>query len=351
MYELNDKVKNLVPYDPICGTYDIRLDANESPFNLEGDILEQVKTAVSQISFNRYPDPLCTELTKAFADFYEIDGKNVTVGNGSDELISIIESSLLKKGDKLLVLEPDFSMYGFYSSICEVQCFKSQKQTDLKIDIDTLIKKINSENINMLIFSNPCNPTGQAITANEARHLVSSVSDCLVVLDEAYMDFYDETLINEVQNYNNLIILRTASKAIGCASLRLGFAVANEKITNALRAVKSPYNVNCVSQAIGTVIYNNKEFLKNQQKIIVNNTKILYNELTRISACNDDFHVYETCANFVFVKTNQYKEIFEYLKNNSVVIRKFNGYLRITSGKAFENKTVISLLDNYFSLR
>ena len=249
------------------------------------------------------------------------------------------------------MLEPDFSMYGFYSSICEVQCFKSQKQTDLKIDIDTLIKKINSENINMLIFSNPCNPTGQAITANEARHLVSSVSDCLVVLDEAYMDFYDETLINEVQNYNNLIILRTASKAIGCASLRLGFAIANEKITNALRAVKSPYNVNCVSQAIGTVIYNNKEFLKNQQKIIVNNTKILYNVLTRISACNDDFHVYETCANFVFVKTNQYKEIFEYLKNNSVVIRKFNGYLRITSGKAFENKTVISLLDNYFSLR
>lgn len=139
------------------------------------------------------------------------------------------------------------------------------------------------------------------MTAEDARRLVTSVN-ALVILDEAYMDFWDQSLINEVEKYSNLIIFRTASKAVGSAALRLGFAVANETISRAVKAVKSPYNVNTFSQVVGSIIYKNKDYLKNRQKTIVRNREKLYNDLLELSALSDDFKVYNSCANFVLLK-------------------------------------------------
>ena len=258
-YELNNKIRNLEPYEPISGTYRIRLDANECPCNYPEDIKQQIKDEIDKIDFNRYPDPMASEVVNSFAEYYGIKPECVTAGNGSDELIFLIESAFLEKGDKMLVVAPDFSMYKFYSSICEVECDSFIKDDDLDLDVDMLINKINSDNVKLLIFSNPCNPTGRGITADKARKLVSSVN-ALVILDEAYMDFWNESLIDETEKYSNLIVFRTASKSIGSAALRLGFAVANETISRAIKAVKSPYNVNSISQTIGKVIYKNKEY-------------------------------------------------------------------------------------------
>lgn len=347
-YILNDKIKNLVPYEPVSGDYKIRLDANESTLNYNSDFLKIVNDTVQNTDFNRYPDPLCTELRKSFADFYGVDYKNVTVGNGSDEFIFLIEAAFMKKGDKMMTLSPDFSMYEFYSSITENPCVKFLKNEDLNFDVDFLIEKINCENINLLIFSNPCNPTGQGITKEEAERLLNSVK-CLVVLDEAYMDFWDKdnSLIKDVNKYSNLIILRTASKALGSAALRLGFAVSNTTISRAVSAVKSPYNVNTLSQSIGAELYKNEEFLNNRIKTIVENTKTLYNELQRISVLCDDFYVYNTKTNFVFIKTGFGKELFEYLKENSISIRYMGEYIRITSGTEDEIKTTVNFIEKY----
>ena len=142
-YTLNDKIKNLVPYEPISGTFNIRLDANECTLNYNDEFKQLVFDAVNSIEFNRYPDPTCINIRKSFADFYGIDYKNVTVGNGSDELLFIIESAFLEKGDSLLVATPDFSMYEFYSSIAEVNCVKYVKNTELNIDVDKLIETVN----------------------------------------------------------------------------------------------------------------------------------------------------------------------------------------------------------------
>ncbi len=351
-YKLNDKIINLVPYEPITGEYEVRLDANECTENYPAELMESVIEAVKNVQFNRYPDPNCIQLRKAFADFYEIDYKNVTVGNGSDELIFVLQSAFLTKGQKLLVATPDFSMYEFYSSICECGCDKVCKESDLNIDIDKLIKKVNDENISMVIFSNPCNPTAQGVEKDDVKKLITSV-DALIVLDEAYMDFWGEenSFLKEVNDYDNLIVFRTASKAIGSAGLRLGFAVANETISKAIMAVKSPYNVNNLSQAIGTQVYAHKEILKNRIKTIVENTKWLYNELVMISKSSDDFCVYPTKTNFVFVKTSFGKDLWNYLKDNSVVIRFMGDYIRITSGTEEENAKVISLIRKYISER
>lgn len=105
----------------------------------------------------------------------------------------------MEKGDRMLCVAPDFSMYKFYSSICEVECDTFIKSDDLSIDTDALIENVNRDNIKLLLFSNPCNPTGQGMTAEDARRLVKSVN-ALVILDEAYMDFWDQSLINEVES-------------------------------------------------------------------------------------------------------------------------------------------------------
>ena len=348
MYQLNDKIKNLVPYEPISGTYEIRLDANECPVNLPGDIRAQLRERLDEIAFNRYPDPLAERLVDSFAEYYGVDPEYVTAGNGSDELIFLIESAFLQKGDKMLVVAPDFSMYNFYSSICEVKCESFLKGDDLEIDVDALIDTVNSEGIDLVIFSNPCNPTGKGITRAEAEKLVSSV-DALVILDEAYMDFWTESLLDKIGEYSNLIIFRTASKLVGAAALRLGFAVANPVISRAIKAVKSPYNVNSVSQAFGEIIYRNKEYLKNRQKTIVNCKEILYNGLVDIAETQSDITVYSSVANFVFVKTGRSREIWEFLKGKSIVVRLMGEYLRITAGTENEVGAVLGALDEYFS--
>ena len=348
MYQLNDKIKNLVPYEPISGTYEIRLDANECPVNLPGDVRAQLRERLDEIAFNRYPDPLAERLVDSFAEYYGVDPEYVTAGNGSDELIFLIESAFLQKGDKMLVVAPDFSMYNFYSSICEVKCESFLKGDDLEIDVDALIDTVNSEGIDLVIFSNPCNPTGKGITRAEAEKLVSSV-DALVILDEAYMDFWTESLLDKIGEYSNLIIFRTASKLVGAAALRLGFAVANPVISRAIKAVKSPYNVNSVSQAFGEIIYRNKEYLKNRQKTIVNCKEILYNGLVDIAETQSDITVYSSVANFVFVKTGRSREIWEFLKGKSIVVRLMGEYLRITAGTENEVGAVLGALDEYFS--
>lgn len=347
-YELNNKIRNLEPYEPISGTYRIRLDANECPCNYPEDIKQQIKDEIDKIDFNRYPDPMATELVNSFSEYYDVKPECVTAGNGSDELIFLIESAFLEKGDKMLVVTPDFSMYKFYSSICEVECDSFIKDDNLDLDVDMLINKINNDNIKLLIFSNPCNPTGRGITAEKARKLVSSVNS-LVILDEAYMDFWNQSLINETEKYSNLIVFRTASKLIGSAALRLGFAVANETISRALKAVKSPYNVNSISQSIGKVIYKNKEYLLNRQKTIVRNKEKLYNGLVKISETQKDFKVYESCANFIFVKTPYGKDLWEYLKDNSIVIRYMGNYVRITAGTEQEVEETLNCINEYFS--
>lgn len=345
-YELNNKIRELEPYEPISGTYKIRLDANECPVSYPESIMKQVKEAVEKIDFNRYPDPLAEKVVSSFSKYYNVNPELVTAGNGSDELIFLVESAFLEKGDKMLVVSPDFSMYKFYSSICEVECASFVKDESLDIDVDALIEKVNADNIKLLIFSNPCNPTGRGLTARQVKKLVKSVS-ALVISDEAYMDFWNESLIAETENYSNLIVFRTASKAIGSAALRLGFAVANKTVSRALKAVKSPYNVNSISQAIGEVIYKNKEYLLNRQKEIVRNKEKLYNGLIKFAESRGNMIVYESNANFVFVKTPESKAIWEYLKDNSIVVRYMGEYLRITAGTEEEVCETLRCLEKY----
>lgn len=347
-YELNKKIRDLTPYEPINGSYKIRLDANESFITPSEEMRAKIEKAVMEVSFNRYPDPNATELCQAFADSYSVKPGLVTAGNGSDELISVIMTSFLQKGDKVLTLAPDFSMYAFYAELAEGEILKLPKKPDFTIDIDGVISKVKAEDVKIVIFSNPCNPTSKVIKKEEVRKLIESV-DALVVLDEAYMDFSTESLLTEVEEYDNLIILRTCSKAVGMAAIRLGFAIANEKLTRVLKAVKSPYNVNSVTQAIGEAILSDKEYLKAGIARINASRDELFSELKLVEKANpDEIEIIAAEANFVYLKSEKAVKIFEYLMENSVVVRCFGEYLRITAGRNYENAEVIRLIKKYF---
>ena len=340
MFQLNEKVKNLTPYEPISGTYEIRLDANESFLTFPKEIEDEMVDALRNSALNRYPDPMATKLVKGFADYFNVNPDCVTAGNGSDEIISDIMNAFLQKGDKILTLEPDFSMYRFYAEIAECQSVKYQKNENLDVNIDDVISIANKENVRIVIFSNPCNPTSRIVTKDDVRKLVNSV-DSLVVLDEAYMDFAgDESLLGEFENYENLIILKTCSKALGSAALRLGFAVANKTLTNVIRAVKSPYNVNSVSQALGEVLFAHPDYIDNCIETVVNSRKELYAEILKIKSDKIE-KIYETKTNFVFMKVKNAKEIFNKMKENSIIIRNMGDYLRITAGTKYENEKML----------
>ena len=348
-YELCDKVRELEPYQPITGDYRIRLDANESFFSMPEQIRKEIKEIVDSVDFNRYPDTVAEELIEAFANFYGIAPENVTATNGSDEVLYLIASALLEKNSTVIVAEPDFSMYNFYSFLAENRIISCEKNELLNINVDSLIKTVNDNNADMVIFSNPCNPTGTGITAAQVRRLVTSVS-ALVVLDEAYMDFWDESIIREAAQYDNLILLKTASKAVGAAALRLGFAVCNKTITTALRAVKSPYNVNTLSQRVGACIFRHKELLRERCSAIRENIRTLYKELLKLNERYSlSFDIPEPRTNFVFVRTRLAKDIFEYLLSKGIAVRYFGaaGALRITTGSSEENKELMTALEGY----
>lgn len=349
MYKLNKKISELTPYSPITGDYKVRLDANESCFNLPHEIIDEIKQEVDKIDFNRYPDPYATELCKAFADYYEINPENVTAFNGSDELITLIMTTFMMSGETLVTVEPDFSMYRFYTSLAELNCVSAPKNADLSVDIDVVIKTVQENNARGVIFSNPCNPTSKGISKEDIIKLITSV-DALVILDEAYMDFWDASILNLVNDYDNLIIMRTASKAVGMASVRLGFAVTNAVNSNALKAVKSPYNVNTFSQKAGTVVYKNKEYLQNRRNTLVSLRESLYNSLKEVEKeFSDKIKIVSGCSNFVFIKTPVGKEIFDFFLSRGTAIRYMGEYLRISAGTEDENSVVIKLLREFLN--
>lgn len=340
-YNLNDKIKNLIPYEPITGKYDIRLDANESFISLPKEIIHKVMIASLDVEPNRYPDPYAINLLKSFGDFYGVSHDYVTAGNGSDELISLIISTFFSENEELITLSNDFYMYRFYSDTFGVKTKVFPKNEDFTIDIDSLISYANSSKARGIIFSNPCNPTSICLKKEEVLRLVKSV-DCLVVVDEAYMDFADESVLKYASKYDNLIVLKTCSKALGLAAIRLGFAVSNEVITKALRAVKSPYNVNGVTQSIGNVVLNEQEYINSCIEKIIFSRDNLYSGILSIYARYKAIDkVYNTSANFISIRTAYAKNIYDELLKRSIAIRYMGDYLRISAGTKKENEKVL----------
>lgn len=338
---INNKINNIEEYLPNTDNYRIRLDANESPVMLDHKILNEFIYTLSSAEFNRYPDPFAMELINEYSNIYNIDPRNVVAGNGSDELISLICNGFIEAGDNAIVTLPDFSMYEFYFKFSGVEVIQYNKNDNYDIDFNNLANIVNETMSKIVIFSNPCNPTGNIFKRSEIEIFIKNV-DALVVVDEAYMDFSDDnqSLLDIVNEYENLIVLKTLSKAYASAAMRIGFAVANENIIKAMKKIKSPYNLNSISQLYGKILLKNQSEAKKNIKYIKSNTRYLYDKL-KIIETSSNIVVYPTAANFVYIKLSspeEAKRITDNLKTNGIAIRCMapSGCIRITAGQIDE---------------
>lgn len=321
---LPEKLRNMTPYAPSTGTYAVRLDANESPFDLPASAKEKFLQELFAAPLNRYPDAGAAALCAAFGARYGIEPGFIMAGNGSDELIGLLLSSFLAKGDTLLLASPDFSMYRFYAELSEINLASCSRGAEF--GAGALEDALAQSGARAVIFSNPCNPTGSGISRAELLPLIQKREDVLFLVDEAYMDFWDQSLLHDAPALSNLIVLRTLSKAWGAAGLRLGFAVSSPGLISALNAARSPYNVGTPAQILGRILLEQGEsrgaFLAEQARKLEGQLKLLLPQA----------RVFPTHTNFVYLETQDAAQIYEYLKKQGIIIRLFGqNALRITA--------------------
>ena len=348
MYQLNDKIGKVKPYKAVESRFKIHLDANESFLPLPKDIKAEMTKAWSAAELNRYPDSDAKEVCKAFADFYNLSPENVVAGNGSDELIAVIMTAFLEKGDAFATIIPDFSMYSFYGQLCECRNVQISKDENYQIDVDTVINTCNNEDVKLLIFSNPCNPTSVGLSAEKVRRIIKKVN-ALVILDEAYMDFWNESLLDEVESYDNLIILRTCSKAFGMAGIRLGFAVSQKRLRYVLMAVKSPYNVNVLSQKTGTVLLRRKEEIQAAVSKLIDSKNALETAMRKLAEKSGKFHLVDGRTNFITMTMKNPEKFYNFLAENRIAVRFTEGMIRVTCGAKEENESFIEASERFFT--
>lgn len=340
------KVHDIEEYRPNLTPCRVRLDANESPFLPSKAVLDELAAAVYSLDFNRYPDPYATELVKSFSDIYKVNSDNVVAGNGSDELISLIASGLTETGDAVTVVLPDFSMYEFYGTLAGARSVRYIKNDKFEVDFAELLAKANAEKSKLVIFSNPCNPTGFVCKREDVEAFIKA-SGAIVVVDEAYMEFSpsDESVIDLTEKYDNLIVLKTMSKAYGAAALRLGFAITSPKLASALRKIKSPYNVNTVSQVFGNIILSHYDEIRQNVGAMRENLAYMNSELLKISS-DKISKICPTAANFVYIEMSSPKvarEIKDALMSRGVAIRCMSdGHIRICAGTREETEIFLS---------
>lgn len=341
-----EKASRLRPYVPEEGGCPVRLDANESGYDLPRELTAKIAGALQSVPFHRYPDPLAEKVCAAFAALHGVDPGLVTAGNGSDELISVLMNTFVPKGGKVLMTAPDFSMYRFYCDFGEYRPAVLPKGGDLMVGAGELIAAARREKPDLLIFSNPCNPTGQGLLREDALR-VAAEAGCTVVVDEAYMDFWNQSLLSCPALPENCIVLRTCSK-VGLAALRLGFAVAPARLTGYIRAAKSPYNVNALTQAAGEIVLGEPGWLKSAAARAVRLKEALEDALSALAArYPGKFEPIRTHTNFTVVRAARAGKIHGGLRKRGVSVRYFpEELLRVTAGTEEENGAFLAALES-----
>ncbi len=326
-------LETLKAYNPNQIQADLILSANETRNYLftEGVYFDK-DTA-------RYPEANADTLRDKLADKWQLVKENFIIGNGSTELLELIVKTYVNQDENIVTFTPSFSMYDIYSKIYNANLVKIEINKDGVMDVDKLITKANTIETKLIFLCTPNNPTGSFLSKENVLKVITNTK-ALVVVDEAYMDFaFDqETVVNFINTYPNLIVARTFSKAYGLAAFRLGYLVANKVIINNLLKVKLPYNVNQSSIEIG------KQALERKQDVETFITKITDTRnwvMNKFS--NLPITVYPSKANFVFVKSN--RNIYQALLKKGILIRSFhNDTYRITIGTQKEMELVYQIL-------
>lgn len=322
--------------DEFKGTAEIFLDANENPFG----------------EYNRYPDPYQKKLKDKLSEVKGVPAANIFIGNGSDEVIDLAFRIFCNPGkDKILTLSPTYGMYDVSAGINDIEVIKVGLDEDFQIKRKALLPHLSDSRIKVLFLCSPNNPTGNCLDSSDIAFILENFNG-IVMIDEAYIDFAKEnSWSNRIEEFPNLIVSQTFSKAWGLAAARVGIAYMSYELIRLYNKVKPPYNVSRLNQEAAFQALQENEQKKAQVEDIIKERKRLELQLP-----NFDFvkKVYPSDANFLLVETKDADELYNYLAESKVVVRNRNkvvkNCLRFTVGTAEENNILIEKLNAYTKL-
>ncbi|HWB94383.1 MAG TPA: histidinol-phosphate transaminase [Puia sp.] len=340
---LRDNIRSLVPYssarDEFKGEARVFIDANE---NSLGSPLTKW--------YNRYPDPHQWKVKEAISRIKGIGPEHIFLGNGSDECIDLLFRAFCVPGkDNVIINPPTYGMYEVSAQINDVEVRRATLLDDFQLDLVHL-ENLVDEHTKLIWICSPNNPTANSMNRQDIEVILNNFPG-LVVIDEAYINFSrHRSFIQELSDYPNLVVLQTMSKAWGLAGLRLGMAFASAAIIDVYNKVKPPYNISQATQELVLKALEDVGQVNDMIRTLVNLREQLRQDLTALPIVRT---VYPSDANFLLVKTDNARGIYEFLLDAGIVVRDRSkvelcaGCLRITVGSEKENQELVSVLKTW----
>jgi len=341
-----------------------RLDTNESPFDLPVELKEKLAWTYQQlIETNRYPDGGHESLKQAIAEYVNESAgvnpttftpTNISVGNGSDELIrSLLIATCLGGEGSILVANPTFSMYAILAQTLGIPVVQVEREANFEIDLaaaQLAIEQTQAPAIRVVFVVHPNSPTGNALNSSELEWLRNLPAEILVVIDEAYFEFSQTSVVRELLQKPNWVVLRTFSKAFRLAAHRVGYAIAHPQLIAALEKIRLPYNLPSFSAAAALVALQQRQLLLEPvHQLLAERAKLIY-ALKQHPA----LQVWDSAANFIYLQLkatdckagaqDSLSSLTQQLKANGTLVRQINGGLRITIGSPEENLRTLNRL-------
>jgi histidinol-phosphate aminotransferase len=307
----------------------IFLDANENPF---------------ENGINRYPDPMQSKLKKKLAEIHKVSEEQMLLGNGSDEVLDLLFRAFCEpKTDNIITLPPTYGMYKVLADVNDIEVKEVVLDTKFQPNIDAILNEVN-KNTKLLFLCSPNNPTGNSFTEASVLKLLQEFNG-LVVIDEAYIDFSKQkSWLKRIEEFPNLIITQTLSKAYGMAGIRLGICYASKEIISILNRIKPPYNVNELTQQKALSRLSDLKQIRHQISDLLVERQRLSESLETISYVQT---IYPSDANFILIKVDDATKRYNQLLEKNIVIRNrskqhlCDNCLRLTIGTPLENKKLI----------
>lgn len=292
----------------------IKLNGNENPYGASPKIIN----ALNNITPHIYPDPLQRKIRTALQSYTGVESKHIIAGAGSDELIDLLFRLFITPGDNILDCEPTFAMYGFCARLAGAKT-RMIPRTDLfDIDVPAIKRSIDTET-KLIFLSSPNNPTGNTIPTSKVLALLET--GLIVVIDEAYYEFCNQSVAHLVPKHENLVVLRTLSKWAGLAGLRIGYGIMSSKIVSHLMDIKSPYNVNVAAEAALLASLEDTEFLLKNVRLIIEERQRMFSLLETLPGVKP----WPSFGNFILCQFENKiaNKAYEGLAKQGIFVRKF----------------------------
>ena len=347
------EIRALSAYHVPPATDCIKLDAMENPYRWPESMVDEWLQLVREVELNRYPDPSASVLKERLRQSMAIPANaDILLGNGSDELIQMILMAMATKDQNgqaqtVLSVDPSFVMYDMVSTYAGMNYASVPLNEDFSLNVTAFLEAIERYTPAIIFIAYPNNPTGNLFNRADVQKIIDAAPG-VIVIDEAYHAFADDSFMGEAGRLDNLLVMRTVSK-MGLAGLRLGLVAGKSEWLNEFDKVRLPYNLNILTQATAEFALSHQSVLDKQTAIICQTRKDLIAELTKI----ESLYVYPSQANFILFRTaaDQATAIFNRLKQAGILIKNLSPVggalqdcLRVTVGMPEENQAFLAAL-------